>query len=242
MKGTISTRRFPILGSGGSAAKTMTPSWPFSRPRRPVRYTPPKNDLTFPLNFRSMVKGWNHLYLNSQDFQADPGQSAEWNRGAYLVNGLGHCGGCHTPKNAFGADKSKLELYGATLDNWVAPDLTGNDRTGLGSWSIDDIAEYLHTGRNRHAGAGGAMADVITYSTSLLSDADRRAMAVYLKSRTASPSVADARPDSGSHAPRRRHLFGRLCVLPPGKRGRSTAVLSAARTECHAAAGRPDRA
>jgi len=163
-----------------------------------VRYTPPKNDLTFPLNFRSMVKGWNHLYLNSQDFQADPGQSAEWNRGAYLVNGLGHCGGCHTPKNAFGADKSKLELYGATLDNWVAPDLTGNERTGLGSWSIDDIAEYLHTGRNRHAGAGGTMADVITYSTSLLSDADRRAMAVYLKSRTASPSVADARPDPGA--------------------------------------------
>jgi mono/diheme cytochrome c family protein len=161
-------------------------------------YTPPKNDLTFPLNFRWMVKGWNLLYLDSHDFEKDPSQSAEWNRGAYLVNGLGHCGGCHTPKNAFGADKGKLELYGAPLDNWVAPDLTGNERTGLGAWSIDDIAEYLHTGRNRHAGAGGAMAEVITYSTSLLSDPDLRAMAVYLKSRTASPEVAAARVDSGA--------------------------------------------
>jgi mono/diheme cytochrome c family protein len=163
-----------------------------------VKYTPPGNKLTFPLNFRPMVKGWNLLYLNSHDFQADPRQSTEWNRGAYLVNGLGHCGGCHTPKNAFGADKRKLELYGATLDNWVAPDLTDNDRTGLGSWSIDDIAEYLGNGRNRHAGAGGAMADVITYSTSLLIDGDRRAMAVYLKSLAASPNVGDIRPDPGA--------------------------------------------
>ncbi len=162
-----------------------------------VKYTPPRNDLPFPLNFRSMVKGWNFLYLNSHDFQTDPRQSAEWNRGAYLVNGLGHCGGCHTPKNAFGADKSKLELHGAALDNWVAPDLTSNARTGLGSWSIDDVAEYLRTGRNAHAGAGGAMADVITYSTSLLSDTDRHAMAVYLKSQAASPSVASAQPDDG---------------------------------------------
>jgi mono/diheme cytochrome c family protein len=163
-----------------------------------VKYTPPKNDLPFPLNFRSAVKGWNLLYFDSRDFKPDANQSPEWNRGAYLVNGLGHCGGCHTPKNALGADKTKLELQGATLDNWVAPDLTANDRTGLGSWSADDVAEYLRTGRNAHAGAGGAMADVITYSTSLMSDADRHAMAVYLKSQAASLSAANAQPDPGA--------------------------------------------
>ena len=163
-----------------------------------VKYTPPENDLPFPLNFRSAVKGWNLLYFNSQDFKPEANQSPEWNRGAYLVNGLGHCGACHTPKNALGADKTKLELQGATLDNWVAPDLTANDRTGLGSWSADDVAEYLRTGRNAHAGAGGAMADVITYSTSLMSDADRHAMAVYLKSQAASPSAAKAQPDPGA--------------------------------------------
>jgi mono/diheme cytochrome c family protein len=163
-----------------------------------VKYTPPKNDLPFPLNFRSSVKAWNLFFLNSHDFQPDASQSAEWNRGAYLVNGLGHCGGCHTPKNSLGADKSQLELHGATLDSWVAPDLTANDRTGLGGWSIDDVAEYLRNGRNAHAGAGGAMADVITYSTSLMSDVDRHAMAVYLKSQAASPSHANVQPDPGA--------------------------------------------
>jgi mono/diheme cytochrome c family protein len=163
-----------------------------------VSFTPPHNDLKFPLEFRFTVKGWNLLYLNSHEFKADASQSPEWNRGAYLVNGLGHCGGCHTQKNALGADKSGRNLQGGTLDSWVAPDLTANDRTGLGAWSIDDVTEYLGTGRNAHAGAGGAMADVITYSTSMMSDVDRHAMAVYLKSQAASPSVASAPPDPGS--------------------------------------------
>jgi mono/diheme cytochrome c family protein len=163
-----------------------------------VTYTPPKTELPFPLSIRSIVKGWNLLYLKSGDFQTDASQSPEWNRGAYLVNGLGHCGGCHTPKNALGADKSKEQFHGATLDNWVAPDLTRNDRTGLGRWSIDDVSEYLRTGRNAHAGAGGAMADVITYSTSLMSDTDRHAMAVYLKSQVARPSIAHVQPDLGA--------------------------------------------
>jgi mono/diheme cytochrome c family protein len=163
-----------------------------------IQYTPPNNSLPFPLNLRSAVKGWNLLFFRARDFKSDANQSAEWNRGAYLVNGLGHCGGCHTPKSALGADKSGRDLHGGTLDNWVAPDLTANQRTGLGSWSIDEVAEYLATGRNAHAGAGGSMADVITYSTSLMSDADRHAMAVYLKSQAASPGVAAAEPIAGA--------------------------------------------
>jgi mono/diheme cytochrome c family protein len=163
-----------------------------------VSYTPPRNNLPFPFNIRSSVGAWNLLFLDTHDFQPDPGQSAEWNRGAYLVNGLGHCGGCHTPKNSFGANKSKLEFHGGKLDNWVAPDLTGNTRIGLGAWSVEDIAEYLATGRNARAAAGGAMAEVITYSTSLLNGADRRAIAVYLKSRPASATISASTPDSGA--------------------------------------------
>jgi mono/diheme cytochrome c family protein len=170
----------------------------FLKTTPPVKYTPPKNDLPFPLNVRSVVKGWNLLYFSAHSFKNDANQSAEWNRGAYLVNGLGHCGACHTPKGALGADKSNRKFQGGTLDNWVAPDLTANERTGLGSWSIDDVAEYLGTGRNAHAGAGGAMADVITYSTSLMSDADRHAIAVYLKGQAASPSLAVVQPDAGA--------------------------------------------
>lgn len=162
-----------------------------------VTYSPPKNELRFPLNIRSMVKGWNLLYLDSHKFQANQNQTAEWNRGAYLVNGPGHCSECHTPKNVFGADKTAQAFYGEPVDNWVAPDLTGNDRTGLGRWNIDEIAEFLSSGRNSHAGAGGAMADVITYSTSLMTDADRHAIAVYLKSQAPSPSVANVQPDGG---------------------------------------------
>ncbi|MGC1301207.1 MAG: cytochrome c [Caulobacteraceae bacterium] len=165
-----------------------------------VAYTPPANGLPFPLNIRFMLKGWNLLFLKSHAADPDPAQTAEWNRGAYLVNGLGHCGGCHTPKNAFGADKSGKDFHGGNLDNWVAPDLTSNARTGLGGWSLDDITEYLKTGRNGRAGAGGAMGEVITYSTSLMSDADRHAMAVYLKSQPATATPTPAQPDAGAMA------------------------------------------
>jgi mono/diheme cytochrome c family protein len=170
----------------------------FLKTLAPVKYTPPKNDLSFPFSVRSFVGAWNLLFLDSHGFQADANQSAEWNRGAYLVTGLGHCGACHTPKNSFGADKSKQELQGGKLDNWVAADLTANSRTGLGEWSVEDIAELLASGRNAHAAAGGAMADVITYSTAHLTDADRRAIAVYLKSQLPSPTTAASPPDAGA--------------------------------------------
>jgi mono/diheme cytochrome c family protein len=161
-----------------------------------VHYNPPNNQLPFPLSVRGAVSGWNLLFLSSQPYQADPKQSADWNRGAYLVTGLGHCGACHTPKNMLGSDKSSRELQGGLLDNWVAPDLTANERTGLGAWSVEDIAEYLATGRNAHAGAGGAMSDVVTYSTSLMSGEDRHAIAVYLKSQPASPAATAATADA----------------------------------------------
>lgn len=163
-----------------------------------VRYTPPQNELRFPLNFRFMVKFWNLFFLSSREWQSDAGQSAEWNRGAYLVEGLGHCGGCHSPKNWLGADKTSHALEGARLGNWVAPDLTGNERTGLGAWSSADIAEYLANGRNTHAGAAGDMGEVVTYSMALMSAPDRQAIAAFLKTRTASPTPAEAPVDAGA--------------------------------------------
>ena len=206
----------------------------------PVRYTPPKNELPFPLNVRVLVKGWNLAFFHTSDWHDDPTQSAEWNRGAFLVEGPGHCGACHTPKNVLGAGKRGQDLQGGNLDNWVAPDLTDNERTGLGRWSVAEIAEFLKTGRNAHANAGGAMAEVITYSTSLLGDEDRHAIAVYLKSRAPSSRVAPtAAPEGGRrHAPRRRHLLRRLLGVSPRRRDRPAALLPAARQQRDAAAGR----
>lgn len=164
----------------------------------PVAYTPPRTSLPFPFNIRLLMKGWNLLFFRSGEFQPTEGQTAEWNRGAFLVNGPGHCGACHTPKNALGADRSNQPFHGGVLDNWTAPDLTANPRTGLGAWSVDDITEYLRTGRNGRAAAGGAMAEVVSLSTSLMTEPDRRAIAVYLKSRPASPDARVREANAGA--------------------------------------------
>jgi len=158
----------------------------------------PANQLPFPLNLRFMVRGWNLLFFTPGTYVADSSKSADWNRGAYIVNGLGHCGSCHTAKNVLGGDKSEKALQGGTLNEWMAPDLTASTRTGLGAWSTGDIVEYLKTGRSRHANAGGPMADVVTNSTSLMSDQDLRAVATYLKGLPPGLSGHVGEPDAGA--------------------------------------------
>lgn len=175
-----------------------------------VNYTPPANKLPFYI-FRSALGIWNLLYFDSTSFRPDSANSEEWARGAYLVNGLGHCGACHTPKSSLGGDKSGQQFYGGDLENWIAPDLTSNKRTGLGRWSADDIAEYLKNGRNARAGAAGPMADVITYSTSLLTDADRHAIAVYLKERAGSPDRPSS-PVSADSLSRGSAIYSDACA------------------------------
>jgi mono/diheme cytochrome c family protein len=162
-----------------------------------VSYTSPANRLPFPLNIRLAMIGWNAVNFRPHDFTPDPARSASWNRGAYLVEGPGHCGACHTPKDLLGAERGAEALGGATLDNFVAPNLRGDLRTGLGRWSNADIAEYLHTGRNAHSNAAGQMAEVVTYSTSLLPDADLEAIATYLKSL---PAIGASEPAPAEQA------------------------------------------
>jgi mono/diheme cytochrome c family protein len=147
-----------------------------------VNAAPPANRLIPPLGFRPVMGVWNALFFKPSAWTPDNGRSAEWNRGSYIVNSLGHCGACHTPKNLLGADKKNADFQGGVLDHWLAYDLTGEPRYGLGGWSKTDIVEYLKTGRNSRANSTGAMAEVVSDSTSLMSDGDLNAVAEYLKS------------------------------------------------------------
>jgi mono/diheme cytochrome c family protein len=119
------------------------------------------------------------------------------NRGGYLVTGIAHCGACHTPKNIFGADRRGRAFSGGLVQGWFAPRLDGAERSGLKSWSVDDIVEYLQSGRNGRSHADGLMVEVVVNSASKMSDADVRAMAVYLKDLpvgAAEPAVAPPPP------------------------------------------------
>jgi mono/diheme cytochrome c family protein len=176
-----------------------------------VSYTPPANQLPFPLNIRFILKGWNLLFFRPKDFVYDGAKSPEWNRGAYLVSGPGHCAECHTPTNFLGANSASKAFQGGELDSWVAPDLTGNARTGLGAWSQAQIVDYLKTGRNARAQAGGPMAEAVSYSTSLMTDADLTAIATYLKALPASLAASTLAPDPQAMA-RGAAIFSDSCT------------------------------
>jgi mono/diheme cytochrome c family protein len=147
----------------------------------PVRNRRPPNRLPWPLSMRWVMTVWNGLFFKPGTFAPVAGKSAAWNRGAYLVEGLGHCGACHTPKNILGADRNNASLRGGEVQDWFASDLASDLGGGLGQWSKDDLVEYLATGRNRHSSATGPMGEVVQYSTSKMTRDDLAAIATYLK-------------------------------------------------------------
>src|SRR6202046_3288238 len=140
------------------------------------------NTLPFPFNIRTSMRVWDGLYFKEGEYVADPSKSAEWNRGAFLVDGPAHCGACHTPKSFLGGDKTALYLQGSPLQGWSAPNITNDARTGLGNWTIEEITAYLKTGHNRITAATGPMAEAVDLSTSGMTDDDVKAVATYLKS------------------------------------------------------------
>lgn len=155
------------------------------------------NQLPFPFNIRASLAGWDALFFKPGTFHPVDGKSAEWNRGAYLAEGLAHCGMCHTPKNTLGGDKTGEKLQGYALQGWFAPNITNEKRVGVGGWSIDDIAEYLKTGHNRTSAASGPMSEMVALSTSQMTDADRHAIAVYIKDQAGPEPKAPPAADAG---------------------------------------------
>ncbi|KOC89374.1 c-type cytochrome [Winslowiella iniecta] len=165
--------------------RDMHDLWMYMRSVKPVNYAVPETQLPFPYNIRLAMMGWNLLFFKNSGFTPDASQSAQWNRGAYLVEGLEHCAACHTPKNIIGGDTSAY-LQGSNLSEWYAPEITSNTYTGIGNWSEDQIVDYLKLGSNHVAVAAGPMAEAVTHSTQHLTDEDLRAIAVYLKSQPGS--------------------------------------------------------
>ena len=178
----------------------------------PVANTPPPPALRWPLNYRALMRAWNYLFFKPAIFEPDQNKSAEWNRGAYLVEGLGHCGACHTPKNILGAERQKVRFTGSLIDGWFAPRLDNAARGGLKSWSVDDIAEYLLSGRNKHSHADGPMAQVVLNSTSKMSEADAKAIAVYLKDIAAGPPEPPVAAPAATQMANGEKLFRGSCV------------------------------
>ncbi|QQN62951.1 c-type cytochrome [Bradyrhizobium diazoefficiens] len=161
----------------------------------PLRNPVSANHLPFPLNERMAMAVWDKLYFAPGTFKEEPSKSKQWNRGAYLVQGAGHCGACHTPKTFLGGDETSEPLQGYTLQGWVAPDITSGQGP-LAQWSAEDLAQYLKAGHNRFAAAAGLMSEVVELSTSKLSDDDVKAMAVYLKDVSGPKSAADSSADA----------------------------------------------
>ena len=163
--------------------KTVAPS---SEPSKP-------NRLMFPFDIRAGLGPWNALYFHPGGFKPDPGKSEAWNRGAYLVEGLGHCGDCHTPKGLAMEPENSKAFSGGSIDNWYAPNITSDPAQGIGRWSEEELVQYFKTGTARGKGVVvGPMAQVVHDSLAHLSDSDLQAIAAYVKSI---PPLASYKPD-----------------------------------------------
>lgn len=137
------------------------------------------NRLTFPMNIRPLLSGWKTLYFDRGVYRPDPARSAEWNRGAYLVEGLGHCGACHTPRNTAGAETKSDPFGGGEAEGWRASAINASSPAPM-PWTVDQLTRYLREGRDEnHGTAAGPMSPVV-HGLSEVSEADVRAMATYL--------------------------------------------------------------
>jgi len=177
----------------------------------PVRHAVVTNNLRFPFNMRSLMGFWNAFYFTAGEFQPDSSHSSAWNRGAYLVEGPGHCGACHTPKTLLGGDRPQLELQGLALQGWFAPNITNDERSGLGRWSLGDIVDYLKRGHNRFAAASGPMAEEVAHSSSRMTNVDLMAIAGYLKAKPGQSDDHQPLAPTDPHMAAGAAIYGDLC-------------------------------
>lgn len=183
----------------------------FVMTRDPVQAKPPANRLMFPLQFRPLVAGWNALYLHQGPMAQQASQSVEWNRGAYLVDALGHCAACHSPRNALGAEKKDAYLAGGEAEGWHGTALNAKSPSPV-PWTVESLTAYLRTGIvPDHAMTAGPMEEVV-HNLSQADPADLRAMAVYITSRMGQP---DGERQAREAAARKKAAQESLAAVQP---------------------------
>jgi len=192
----------------------------------PVQQQNRPHALRFPFNNRDLLIGWRTLYFKEGEYKANTQQSAEWNRGAYLVQGLGHCAMCHTAINALGGSSESKAFEGGMIpnQNWYAPSLTSNREAGLGNWDIKDIVDLLQIGISHRGTVYGPMAEVVYNSLQYMTDEDVRAMAVYLKALpqrdTEPPPTSQARLVDPTVMETGRRVYVAQCAMCHGAEGK----------------------
>jgi mono/diheme cytochrome c family protein len=155
----------------------------FMKAVTPVDLQPPRTSLPFPFNLRVSMAMWNTLFLSNVRFTPDPNRSAQWNRGAYLAEALEHCSACHTPRNLLMAEQTSSSYSGSRVSAWYAPNITSDPVSGIGTWTRDELVQYLKTGAlHPKSQAAGGMAEAVTDSLQYLRPEDLEALATYLLS------------------------------------------------------------
>jgi mono/diheme cytochrome c family protein len=176
---------FPFPSFTGMTDQDILDIYAYLRTQKPSPQENRPHDVPFPYDVRLSMPIWRLLYFEPGPLAPDPSQSAEWNRGAYLVNAVAHCGDCHTPRTTLGGLESDRRFNGNMLFGpgaKRAPNITADPTDGIGKWSVDDVASFLKTGITEDGDVVGAPMSEVVADTAKLTDADRRAIAVYVKS------------------------------------------------------------
>lgn len=229
---------FPYPGYTGISRRDADAMYAYLKTLRPVSERSRPHELAFPYNHRLLLAAWRALFFRPGVYRPDSARGAEWNRGAYLVQAVAHCGSCHEARNALGAVQSRKDGPGGMVLGWYAPSLTDPLEAGLRSWSIADIVTLLRTGHvgsgsaAPHASAMGPMAEVVYGSLQYARSEDLQAMAVYLQSL---PETAP-RPE--------RHIFSEQYTATAGMLDRGRALYARYCARCHGdkGEGRPPAA
>ncbi|MFK2878910.1 cytochrome c [Rhodanobacter hydrolyticus] len=183
---------------------------------QPVHRTDIPNELAFPYSIRRLLVAWRALHFREGTYRPDPKRTAQWNRGAYLVQGLAHCNECHAPRDALGAVMPDRFLAGGEMpaQHWYAPDLSTQANGGLAGWHAQDIVDLLKTGQSARGTAFGPMADVVRQSTQHMDDADLHAMADYLSMLPSRqlPAPSPVPPDAAHLVQQGKDVYRQRCA------------------------------